>query len=188
VSDYDQHLPAIAAGDADAFGCWLAGCELRLRSSLASFAAHVDTEAVLQESLLRVWQVAPRFESDGKPNSLLRFAIRVTRNCAISELRRLRAGTTREVALVEHSPAYEEPTEPDPQLRELIRQCRDKLPSQPALVLAARLDGDIAKPDRELAAALGMTLNTFLQNFGRARKLLARCLERGGVALEAVLS
>ena len=35
----------------------------------------------------------------------------------------------------------------------------------------------------EEAERLGMRLNTFLQNFTRARKLLADCLERQGVAL-----
>ena len=56
----------------------------------ASFAAVVDVEAVLQESLLRVWQVAPRFDADGGPNGLLRLAIRIARNLAVSELRRTR--------------------------------------------------------------------------------------------------
>ena len=88
--DLDAHLPAIQAGDADAFGRWLAGAEPGLRESLRSFAASVDTEAVLQESLLRTWQVAPRVVSDGKPNTLLRLAVRIARNLAVSERRRLR--------------------------------------------------------------------------------------------------
>jgi hypothetical protein len=37
--------PAIALGDAGAFGRWLAGAEPRLRESLRPFAARVDTEA-----------------------------------------------------------------------------------------------------------------------------------------------
>ena len=41
--------------------------------------------------------------------------------------------------------------------------------------------------DSVLAVQLGMTLNTFLQNVTRARKLLAACLERHGVQLETVL-
>ena len=36
--------------------------------------------------------------------------------------------------------------------------------------------------DVELAELLGMTKNTFLKNFGRARALMAECLERVGVA------
>jgi len=32
-----------------------------------------------------------------------------------------------------------------------------------------------------------MRLNTFLQNFTRARRLLAQCLEESGLALEEIL-
>ncbi len=38
-------------------------------------------------------------------------------------------------------------------------------------------------PDRSLAEALGMRLNTFLQNVARARRLLADCLREAGVAV-----
>ena len=47
--------------------------------------------------------------------------------------------------------------------------------------MGARFDDGGARHDRELAARLGMTLNTFLKNIGRARKLLIECLERRGV-------
>jgi hypothetical protein len=62
--------------------------------------------------------------------------------------------------------------------------CREKLPRKPAMALQARLSGSF-RPDHELASGLGMTLNTFLQNFTRARRLLAECLTRHGVDLEA---
>src|SRR5436190_11585751 len=89
--DLDVHLLEIAIGDVDAFARWLAGAEPTVRLSLRSFASVIDVEAVLQESLLRVWQVAGRFERDGKPNGLLRLAIRIARNLAVSEVRRTRA-------------------------------------------------------------------------------------------------
>src|SRR5262249_22247836 len=89
--DLDVHLPAILLRDTRAFGAWMAGAEGPLRDSLRSFARVVDVEAVLQETLLRVWQVAPRFVNDGKPNGLLRLGIRMGRNLAVSELRRTRA-------------------------------------------------------------------------------------------------
>src|SRR5690349_9751665 len=89
--DLDVHLPAIVARDTGAFARWMAGAEGRMRESLRSFAAVVDVEAVLQESLLRVWQTAPRFEPDGRPDALLRFGVRVARNLAVSEVRRTRA-------------------------------------------------------------------------------------------------
>ena len=87
--DLDTHLSAIALGDAGAFGRWLAGAEPRLRDSLRPFAARVDTEALLQETLLRAWQVAPRHAPDGRPNSLLRLSMRIARNLCIDNARRM---------------------------------------------------------------------------------------------------
>ncbi|HVV86948.1 MAG TPA: sigma factor, partial [Kofleriaceae bacterium] len=88
--DLDAHLPAIVAGETAAFGRWLAGAEPGVRDSLRSFARVIDVEAVLQEALLRVWQVAPRVNLDGRPNALLRLAHRIAKNLAIDELRRAR--------------------------------------------------------------------------------------------------
>jgi RNA polymerase sigma-70 factor (ECF subfamily) len=184
VIDLDVHLPAIVAGDRIAFGRWVAGCELRLRSSLASFATRVDVEAVLQEALLRVWQVAPRFVPDGAPNALVRFAVRVARNAAVSELRRLGTAAPEDEAPVEVAP----PELPDPLLREVIARCRDELPRKASAALAARLERGGRERDEALAERLGMQPSAFLQNVARARKLLAACLERRGVALDEVLT
>jgi len=183
--DLDAQLPAIAAGDSDAFGRWVAGAEPALRGSLRSLAAHVDCEAVLQEALLRVWQVAPRCTRDGRPNALLRLGVRIARNLALDELRRARVATV-DVAAVEVALAraeWPEPRAPDPLLRRVIEECRQALPRSPAAALAARLEAAGAEPDEALAARLHMRLNTFLQNVGRARKLLAACLARRGVDL-----
>ena len=183
--DHDVHRAAIAGGDAFAFGQWMAACEGTVRDSLRSFARVIDVEAVLQETLLRVWQVAPRFEPDGRPNALLRFTIRIGRNLAISELRRTRATPTEsdhlEAAL---AAADDAPThEPDPLLRAAIVDCRDKLPPKPREAFDARLANAGGDDDDVLATSLGMRLNTFLQNFTRARKLLADCLGTKGIAL-----
>jgi DNA-directed RNA polymerase specialized sigma24 family protein len=56
--------------------------EEALRLALRSFARTVDVEAVIQEAALRLWQLAPRIEPDGKPNCLLRWTITVARNLA----------------------------------------------------------------------------------------------------------
>jgi RNA polymerase sigma-70 factor (ECF subfamily) len=184
--DHDLHLPAIQRGDADAFGRWASGVEQPLRVSLRSFAATVDTEAVLQETLLRVWQVAPRFEPDGKPNGLLRLALRSARNLAVSETRKRRTQATEvedlEALLASAAHGDEAPT--DPLLRRVIEGCKEKLPPRPAEALEARLQSAGAEPDDLLAERLGQRLNTFLQNFTRARRLLAECLGRHGVAVE----
>jgi DNA-directed RNA polymerase specialized sigma24 family protein len=186
VTALDQLVPAIVAGDADAFGRWLAGVEPRLRASLSSFAEQVDVEAVLQECMLRIWQVAPRFVDDGRPEALVRLAIRIARNLAIGELRRRRVDPATTLQL-EAATAPEPASTPDPLLREVIAGCREKLPGKPAAALQARLDG-AWRPDVELAEELGMKLNTFLQNFTRARKLLADCLAKHGIDVEVELA
>jgi RNA polymerase sigma-70 factor (ECF subfamily) len=188
VIDLDSHLPAIADGDTAAFGRWMAGAEATVRASLRGFAARVDTESVVQETLLRVWQVAPRIQRDGKPNSLLRLALRIARNLAISETRRLRTADNYTDDLGQRVAAQIEqrgPTPPDPMLRAAIQDCRDQLPDRPAQALQARLGSGGRHPDTALAADLGMKKNTFLQNVTRARKLLAQCLESRGVHLAA---
>jgi RNA polymerase sigma-70 factor (ECF subfamily) len=182
MTDLDVHLAAIVAGDTHAFGRWLAGAEGTVRDSLRSFATAVDVEAVLQEALLRVWQVAPRFEPDGRPNGLLRLGIRIARNLAVSEVRRTRA-TPVDAGDLEAALDAVEPDTPDPMLRKAIVECRDKLPAKPRLALDSRLASAGGHDDVELAESLGMKLNTFLQNFTRARQLLIDCLKRRGIAL-----
>ena len=83
----DLELLAIAQGDDQAFARWVARAEPRIRRSLSSFAGRVDTEALVQDALLAVWQVAPRFQPDGRPEGLLRLGIRIAQHRAISELR-----------------------------------------------------------------------------------------------------
>ena len=153
----------------------------------------MDTEAVLQEALIRVWQVAPRVVPDGKPEVLLRLGIRIARNLAISELRRDRLEPVEiealERAAREHDAGPPGPDPPaDPALRRAIEDCRRQLPAKPALALAARLENEGEVPDSRLAERLGMRPNTFLKNFGRARRFLADCLRRRGIDLSLELS
>jgi DNA-directed RNA polymerase specialized sigma24 family protein len=185
--DTDGELAAIAAGDADAFARWLARTERPLRAALRRFAAAVDTEAVLQEALLRTWQVAPRVVADGRPHGLLRLATRIVQNLATSEARRYRLAP---VPAGDDLPelALEPLASPDDALRHAIATCRDKLPPQPRAAMAARLDDAGLRGDRELAALLGMRTNTFLQNITRARALLAECLRRAGIDLDRELA
>ncbi|HWB75511.1 MAG TPA: RNA polymerase sigma factor [Nannocystaceae bacterium] len=186
MTELDALVPSIVAGDADAFGRWLAGVEPRLRASLSSFAEQVDVEAVLQECMLRIWQVAPRFVDDGRPDALVRLAIRIARNLALDELRRRRVEPATTLQLEAMTPP-ETIAPGDPKLREVIVDCRKKLKGKPAEALQARLDG-AWRPDTELAEELGMKLNTFLQNFTRARKLLADCLSKHGVDVKLELT
>ncbi|MEM9803173.1 MAG: sigma factor [Planctomycetota bacterium] len=188
MKDLDESLDAIAAGDPDAFGVWVAGAEHAIRGSLASFAATVDAEVVVQETLLRMWQVAPRVERDGRPNALLRLALRTARNLAIDHTRRSgrRAPEVDLDAVTEAALAAEDDAV-DPLLRDAITRCREDLPGRPAAALRARLDEGGATHDRDLAERLGMKLNTFLKNVGRARALLVECLRRRGIDVDAHL-
>ena len=137
TTDLDVYLPAILARDTDAFGQWMARVEPQIRESLRSFARVVDVEAVLQEALLRVWTVAPRFVPDGAPNGLLRLGVRIARNLAISEVRRTRAAPpSRDLDEVAADlPVHA--TEPDPLLRKVVAECYRLLPEQPRRVLAS---------------------------------------------------
>src|SRR5262252_3278068 len=125
------------------FARWLSLAEGRLRGSLRPFAARVDVEAVLQESLVRVWQVTPRFVPDGRPDALLRFAIRIARNLAISELRRNRIDLVDpeflERALADAEKLSTGPNGSDPILRRAIEECRRSLPRKPAEAIEARI-------------------------------------------------
>lgn len=188
--DLDVHLAAIAGGDSQAFADWMSRAEDPLRRALRPFAGQVDVESVLQEGLLRVWQIAPRVETDGKGNSLLRLAHRICRNLALSECRRRRAAPIGPLLLAAGRSEQEqfEPRPPDPLLRRMIGLCRDKLPAKPAAALTARLRAAGKERDAILAEGLGWKTNTFLQNFGRARRLLAECLQKHGVDLQAELA
>lgn len=178
--DLDVHLEAIGAGDTQAFARWVAGAEPALRASLVRFASQLDVEVVVQEALLRAWQVAERVERDGRGNCLLRFTLRAARNLAIDELRHRRREVVRAPDDDELPSA---PIEPDPLLRKAVEECRQQLPSNPARALLARLEARGVDSDEQIAERLGMKRNTLLKNFGRARSFLLECLERRGIRL-----
>lgn len=179
--DLDLLVPAIVAGDAQVFGQFMAATEMPLRRSLKAFAVRVDIEAVVQEAFLRLWQVAPRFASDGRPNGFVRLLCRVARNLALDDLKRRRE----EPSDAENVEALFEAEPVDPMLRNLIAHCFEELPPKPRLAIVSRIDSHGSEQDSHLAERCAMTLNTFLQNVTRARKLLASCLEAKGVQVSS---
>lgn len=182
VDPDDALMEAIANRDAAAFAQWLAGSEPKIRRGLASFAHLVDTEAVVQEAMLRAWQLAPRLRSDGRGDSLLRFCHTVARRMAIDETRRRQCPV----------PSTDEPTQEvpvkDPFFERALRKCHEELRGQPRAALDASLRPHGPLREAEVAQAVGMKTNTFLQNLSRARKQLLECLRRSGVPSEEVLS
>lgn len=175
----DLGFEAARKGEAEGFAEWVRAVELPLRVSLRPFARQVDVEAIVQEGLLRMWVLAPRLALDG-PNASLRYATRLVRNLALREIERLRRlppapGDGADVVVQPVPPA-------DRGLPRIIVDCFSRLPRKPREALLARVTDGASEPDRDLAARLGMRLNTFLQNIVRARRHLARCLESHGIS------
>ena len=180
MEDLDRHLTAIQGGDPDAFQRWVAAAEATVRLGLRSFAAVVDTEAVLQETLLRRVAGRPPLRPRRPPQRP-----RPAGGAHRAQQRRQRAaaGADGRTAASKIPPAT-------PRCFPVIR-CSGR-PSRPAArsCAAARRRPwrrgwrrAAASPDELLAERLSMRLNTFLQNFTRARRQLAECLERQGVDL-----
>jgi RNA polymerase sigma-70 factor (ECF subfamily) len=130
--------------------------------------------------------VASRFEPDGKPNGLFRLAIRIARNLAINETRRMRAAPIAD-ELLQAEPDPHGWVPPDPLLRKVLQDCHEALPDKPKEAMGARLASQGGEADEVLAQRLHMRLNTFLQNITRARRLLAGCLEKHGVQVDREL-
>lgn len=187
LAERDALFEAARAGDVEAFGAWAERVHLPLRRSLRAFARAVDVEVVVQETLLRMWQIA---REGGRAlageDASLRFALGVARNVAREEARRAR--TWQLVPMEAWEATVEAAVDPepvaDPGLRRAILECIARLPARPAAALRARLLGGGDTPDRDLATSLSMTRNTFLQNVVRARRHLADCLRGRGVSLE----
>ena len=51
-------------------------------------------------------------------------------------------------------------------------------------MIGIRLSSEGGRSDDELASLVGMRVNTFLQNFTRARRMLADCLKKHGILVE----
>jgi RNA polymerase sigma factor (sigma-70 family) len=182
VSEIDDAYQRTQEGDQEAFTSWVRLCETPLRKSLRSFARYVDVESVTQEGLLRMWRLAPSLSLTGE-NASLRYALRLVRNLALDETRRLRRATRADIEALSRLP--EGAVDPDPptddRVGQAIRRCLEKLPDRPREALLARLRGG---SDHSLADGLGMKINAFLQNIVRARKLMAECLKRASVMVE----
>ncbi len=188
MSSIDSAFAKARTGDRDAFADWMGSVELPIRLSLRRFVQAVDVEGVVQETLLRMWVLSQDQERvlEGE-NASLRFALGVARNLARAEARRF----GRERLLPPENlpePAIEPEPTADPGLRRAILECVQKLAAKPLQALRARMQLSSLMADREIAARAGMTLNTFLQNIVRARKQVANCLERKGIALEEAMS
>jgi DNA-directed RNA polymerase specialized sigma24 family protein len=126
----------------------------------------------------------PALRAGRQADGLLRLASRIVRNLAISEARRFRTVPTGFDDGGPLEPTIGPANLPDTAVRAAFSLCRDKLPARPRAAIDARLQADGAQDDHQLAEALRMRTNTFLQNITRARRLLADCLRRAGIDLD----
>ena len=192
MSAIDEVYRQTQAGEPLGFEAWVGMVESRLRNSLRSYARQVDVEAIVQEGLLRMWVLARTLVLEGEDASL-RYALRIVRNLAGHETRRVkRLGELAEQYPDSFPPDPNGPDDSadataDPFLRRAINDCISKLPERQRDALTARLNGAGADPDRALAEELGMRLNAFHQNIRRSRENLAVCLESSGVPVKELL-
>lgn len=184
MSEADRAFERALWGDVEAFASWMALVERPVRGSLRRFARAIDVESALQETFLRMWLARQNPErSLVGENASLRFTLRVARNVALEEVRRARLEHL--VALDDIDPSAEpsiDPTPPsDPGFLRAIKDCLSRLRGKPRDALLARLARGHELHDRDIAATLGMAVNTFLQNVVRARRDVAACLEGKGL-------
>jgi DNA-directed RNA polymerase specialized sigma24 family protein len=183
----DRLFEAVCDRDESAFEAWMVAVELPVRRVLEPWARAVDVESVAQETFMRMWVfAADRGRTLTGRHASLRFAVGMARNLARNEARRFRREH-----LVARGPLPEPPVEPDPPpdpgLARIIRRCLESLAPRPLAAIRARMEEGHLRPDAALADALGMGLNTFLQNIVRGRRQLASCLERNGAPIEEIL-
>ena len=184
MTEIDELWIEVCGGNRRGFGDWVGRVERPIRRSLFPFAQAVDAEGVVQEALLRMWiysqERGPELTGE---NASLRFAIGMARNIARNEARKY----GREKLLPpEDLPEWIVEAEPgtDPFIVRAIRECFWKLARKPFATMQARLQFGAGQSDRAIAAMLGMTLNTLLQNVVRARKQLRECLLGRGIDAE----
>ena len=186
-TEYDlevDELKAIAARDQTAFTRWFARCEIPLKRSLQSFVELVDIECVVQDAGFKAWQNASRIVPDGRPGFLLRWTKTVALNDARTKIRRAghRLDKLRE-AFRDDEFEYVKPSRRDPFLLKHVRDCLQGLNPLQRQAFRARAEDKGSRPDRELAAEIGMGFDAFRQNLARGRKALVQCLASSGIAV-----
>jgi RNA polymerase sigma-70 factor (ECF subfamily) len=167
-------LEAVAAGDEAALRrLWDAAAPTLFSLSLRLTGRRTAAEDALQESFVRIWRKAHRYDRAlGDP---LGWMAAVTRNVALDQLRRPHA--RREVTLEDGGPRAEVATQVDLGLADAdLRRCLECLPDmQRSAILLAYYRG---LTHIEIAAALGAPLGTVKSWIKRGLNELKNCLER----------
>lgn len=174
--DYDvevAELQAIAERDLEAFSRWFARCEIHLRTSLRSFEQFVDVEAVVQDTVIKVWEDPLRIRPDGRPGFLLRWARTVALNAARNAARR--QGHHAAMPADDDVAGDVRPMS-DVFLRTRVQECFGRLPVPQQRAFRARVADAGSRTDRQLAASIDMSFDAFRQTLTRGRRALVACL------------
>jgi RNA polymerase sigma-70 factor (ECF subfamily) len=136
-----------------------------------------EAEDVAQETLLRLWNNAEKWQSGGR--GLVAWMKRVTVNQCLDRLRRRRFATDDEAPDHEdESPLADQKMEAG-EIGQSVKQCIEALPDrQRASVILTYYE---EQPNLDAAAGLSMHLKAFESLLFRARASLKACLERKGV-------
>ena len=164
--ELEELLAGVAAGSREA----LAGLYHRTRTAVyalaLSYLRHADdAQDVTQDTFVRVWESAPRYQPQGKP---MAWVLTITRNLALMRLRerkKLIPLTEEEWdAIPAAGPAVSHED------RQLLQTALGRLDSQERQVVL--LHAAAGLKHRETAALLGLPLSTVLSKYQRALKKL----------------
>lgn len=180
VNESDDALMArLAARDRDALGL-IAERHARLpwRIAFRMLGDPGEAEDVAQETLLRLWQHADRWQPGG--SGIAAWLTRVATNACLDRLRKRRWVTDEAVPeRIDDAPLADDRIEAD-QMRAAVAACIDALPDrQRAAVVLTYYE---EQQNRMAAEILAMQLKAFESLLFRARTSLRACIENKGVS------
>ncbi|MGE5072051.1 MAG: RNA polymerase sigma factor [Anaerolineae bacterium] len=143
-------------------------------------ADDMETEAIVQETFWRFWQVLPRYRSD---QPLLPYLATIASNLARDRHRRDRriddipVDDLLESVPLESDISVEQWVEDESTMHTLSRLVQE-LPFNYRAVIALRYEADMSY--EQIAASLSLPVNTVRTHLRRAKQLLRRRLEEAG--------
>lgn len=169
-----SQLEAAGRGDRAAFRALYEACAPKLFGLVLRIVRNRQVaEDVLQETFVKIWQNAVRFErQSGKP---MAWMATIARNAAIDRIRseKMDQSSSGDEAVLERLAA---PDAGDPAMREALRRCLDELEENARdCVVLAYCSGYSRE---ELGARFGRPVGTIKTLLFRSMKLLKACLER----------
>ncbi|HKL55623.1 MAG: sigma-70 family RNA polymerase sigma factor [Roseovarius sp.] len=179
--EIENWLAKAALGDRAAFDALYMATSAKLFGiCLRVLDNRAESEEVLQDIYVRVWNHAGRYEVNGL--SPMTWLITIARNAAIDRLRRRRAARAGDSAGTDMAEAQADPA-PGPEARVIaasegaqLEACFDELDSGHAeAVRGAYLDGETYA---DLADRFGVPLNTMRTWLRRSLLKLRECLSR----------